>query len=94
MTLCVLCKSGFDDTSANVVYPTGLETSIQISKERNMDELLEYLLEMKKSNGKVLVHHNYRRKFVDTRKKSSTNLPVITIITGKFLQLENAMLPL
>ena len=29
------------------MYPKGLETLIQISKERNMDELLEYLFQMK-----------------------------------------------
>ena len=40
----------------------GLETLIQISKERNTDELLEHLLELKNSNGKVLVHHRCYRK--------------------------------
>ena len=49
----------------------GLANLIKISKERDMDALHKYLLDMRESNGKVSVHHQCRRKFTDTRKRKS-----------------------
>ena len=44
---------------------------IRVSEERDKQDIHDYLVEMKESNQEVKVHHNCRRKFTDSRKKSS-----------------------
>ena len=68
-TKCVLCKNDFTESDPSVqVRQKGLNTLIRISAERNMEALNIYLQEVDSS---VLVHHECRRRFVDTRKRST-----------------------
>ena len=69
---CVVGKLEIDENApANVLFKKGLETMIRVSEEHDKLDLHDYLVEMKESNQDVKVHHNCRRKFTDTRKKSS-----------------------
>ena len=70
-----LCQEGFDESPAVNVYEKGLITLIKLSKEKEMVALHSNLLEKSEGNGKVVVHHHCRRKFTDTRKKSSRGKP-------------------
>ena len=65
----VCCGKGeFTESAPSVqVHHKGLNTLIRISTERKLEELHNYLQEIKH----VFVHHNCRRKFVDTRKRST-----------------------
>ena len=72
---CVLCREGFNESPAVYVYKKGLTTLIKLSKEKEMVALHSNLLEKSEGNGKVAVHHHCRRKFTDTRKKSSRGKP-------------------
>ena len=65
----------FDESPAVNVYEKGLTTLIKLSKEKEMGALHSNLLENSEGNGKVAVHHHCRRKFTDTRKKSSRGKP-------------------
>ena len=70
---CVICLEQFDQSLPKVnVLEKGLANLIKISKERDMNALHKYLLDMRESNGKVSVHHQCRRKFTDTRKRKSS----------------------
>ena len=69
---CVICKLQIGENApANVLFKKGLETMIRVSEERDKQDIHDYLVEMKESNQEVKVHHNCRRKFTDSRKKSS-----------------------
>ena len=73
---CVICLKEFNSSSPEVnVFSKGLSKLINLSKERKMDALHSYLTETCNSNGKVLVHHDCRRKFTDARKESSREMP-------------------
>jgi len=55
------------------VLAKGLANLFKISKEL---ELYKYLLDMKKSNRRVLVHYQCRRKFTDSyQERNSNSLP-------------------
>ena len=71
------CSDESDTSSLVVVGKTGLKTLIRVSKEKGIEELYNYFTEMEKQNpiGKVLVHHDCRRRCTDTRKKSLGELP-------------------
>ena len=66
---CVLCKKGeFTESAPSVqVHHKDLNTQIGICAEQKLEELHNYLQEIEH----VFVHHDCRRKFVDTRKRST-----------------------
>ena len=69
---CVICKEGFDGSHPSVsVHQKGMKTIIKTSKERDLLELSNYLQKISKCKGSVMVHHSCRRKFTDSRKRSS-----------------------
>ena len=68
---CAICLKRFDTLLPEVnVLAKGLTNLIKISKERDMPALHKYLLHMRESNGRISDHHQCRRKFTDTRKKT------------------------
>ena len=63
LSKCVLCKGEFAESAPSIQVPNkGLNTLIRISAERKLEELHNYLQETEH----VFVHHDCRRKFVDT----------------------------
>ena len=74
---CSLCNDGCDTAALVNGGKTGLKTLIRVSKERGMAELHNYFTEMDNQNpiGNVVVYHDCRRKFTDTRRRSCDEVP-------------------
>ena len=66
--VCALCKS--DEGQMNVVSEKGLKTMLRASQEKEKHDIYDELTRLRNSEGTVLVHHDCRRKLIDTRKKA------------------------
>lgn len=64
------------------VLSKGLENLLKLSKKREMPSLYKHLLEMRKRSGRVSVHHECRRKFTDTRKKTERKRLLVATVTS------------
>lgn len=71
---CVLCKES-DGRQMNVVGEKGLGTLINVSIQKEKEDLHRELISLQTSNVPILVHHDCRRRFIDPRARK--DLPEI-----------------
>ena len=67
-----LCLEELSSFPVQRILNTSLKTIIKCCRQRDMMELLNYLKSAERSNTDLLVHTDCRRKFTDSRKRSST----------------------